>query len=133
MKKILIAYDGSEPAQRALEQAADLATAMGGRVTVVSVVPARSGRVASDPWDDRDVHTAALVEAKTLLAARGIEWDLLEPAGDPAKTIVRIGDEGEFDTIVIGSRGQGRAARVLLGSTSDYVATHAKATVIIVH
>jgi nucleotide-binding universal stress UspA family protein len=133
MKKILIAYDGSEPAQRALEQAAELATAMGGRVTVVSVVPARSGRVASDPWDDREVHTSALVEAKTLLAARGIEWDLREPAGDPAKTIVRIAQEDEFDTIVLGSRGQGRAARVLLGSTSEYVATHAKATVVIVH
>ncbi|MFI5261059.1 MAG: universal stress protein [Candidatus Limnocylindrales bacterium] len=133
MKKILVAYDGSEPAKRALEQAAELATAMGGSVTVVSVIPVHPGRVPVDPWDDRAVHDAELIEAKTILGTRQVEWDVLEPAGDPAKAIERVAEEGGYDMVVLGSRGLGTAARVLQGSVSEHVATHAHATVVIVH
>lgn len=133
MKKILVAYDGSEAAKHALEEAADLATAMGGTLTVVSVVPVHPGRVPVDPWDDRAVHTAELAEAKAYLATRKVEWNLLEPAGDPASTIERIAEEGGFGMVFLGSRGLGTAARVLQGSVSEHVATHTKATVVIVH
>ena len=37
------------------------------------------------------------------LAELGLDVDLLEPLGDPARTIERIAVEGGFDTIVIGS------------------------------
>lgn len=133
MKKILVAYDGSDPARHALDQAADLAAATGGSVTVVSVVPVHPGRVPIDPWDDRPVHDAELNEVKAILATRRITWDVLEPAGDPARTIERIADEGGYDTVVIGSRGLGTAARILQGSVSEHVATHTRATVVIVH
>lgn len=133
MKKILVAYDGSDPAKHALEHAVELAKAMGGRVTVVSVVPVHPGRAPVDPWDDHAVHTEELTEAKTFLATRQVEYDLLEPAGDPAKTIERIADEGEYDMVILGSRGLGTAARVLQGSVSEHVATHTKSTVVIVH
>ena len=43
MKKILIAYDGGEPARRALDTAADLARLTGASVSVVSVVPVHVG------------------------------------------------------------------------------------------
>lgn len=133
MKKILVAYDGSDPAKHALEQAADLATAMAATVTVVSIVPVHPGRVPVDPWDDRPVHDAELTEANTILAARHVAWDVLEPAGDPARTIERIAEEGGYDTVILGSRGLGTAARILQGSVSEHVATHTKATVVIVH
>jgi nucleotide-binding universal stress UspA family protein len=133
MKKILVAYDGSEPAKRALEEAAELVTAMGGTVTVVSVVPVHPGRAPVDPWDDRPVHDAQLAEAKTILAARHVAWEVLEPAGDPAKTIEAIAEEGGYDTVILGSRGLGTAERVLQGSVSEHVATHSKASVVIVH
>jgi nucleotide-binding universal stress UspA family protein len=133
MKKILVAYDGSEPAKRALEEAAELVTAMGGTVTVVSVVPVHPGRAPVDPWDDRPVHDVQLAEAKTILAARHVAWEVLEPAGDPAKTIEAIAEEGGYDTVILGSRGLGTAERVLQGSVSEHVATHSKASVVIVH
>ena len=132
MKKILVAYDGSDPAKQALEQAADLAHALGGTVAVVSVVPVHPGRAPVDPWDDRNVHTSELEEAKSILAARGIEAELLEPAGDPATTIERVADEGGYDTVILGSRGLGSVARFLQGSVSEHVATHAKGTIIVV-
>lgn len=87
MKRILLAYDGSDPSKRALEQVAELATALKAEVSVVSVIPARPGPVPLDPWDDRAVHATALREARKALAERGIEASLLEPAGDPARTI----------------------------------------------
>ena len=131
MKKILVAYDGGEPAYRALEMAADLATRYEAEVGVVSVVPYHSGRSPIDPWDDRPVHTAELAEARALLAMRGIEPILYEPLGEPASTIERIVDEKGYDVVVVGSRGLGPLSRFLEGSVSEHVATHAGATVIV--
>jgi nucleotide-binding universal stress UspA family protein len=133
MKRILLAYDGSEPSKRALEQVAELATALKAEVSVVSVIPARPGPVPLDPWDDKAVHDQALREARKLLTERGIEPALLEPAGDPARTIEHIADEGNFDMVVIGSRGLGMLGRLLQGSVSEHVATHAHQSVIVVH
>jgi len=66
-----------------------------------------------------------------MLADRGLEADLLEPLGDPATTIERIAKDGDFDTVVIGSRGLGTLSRFLQGSVSSHVATHASAAVLV--
>ncbi len=132
MRKILLAYDGSEPSQRALETVADLARATGAPVTVVSVIPRHQGRIASDPWDTRDDHTRALAEARSRLRERGIEVALAEPVGEPAPEIERIAEEGGYDTVVVGSRGLNGLERFLVGSVSEHVATHAHATVVVV-
>ena len=131
MKKILVAYDGGQPAHRALELAAELAQRFDAKVGVVSVVPVHPGRSPIDPWDDRPVHTTALAEAKAILAEHGIEPVLYEPAGDPAPTIEEMAENGGYDMIVIGSRGLGAISRVLQGSVSEHVATHASATVVV--
>jgi nucleotide-binding universal stress UspA family protein len=130
MNRILVAYDGGEPARRALDTAIRLANP-DAQITVVSVVPAHPGRVRIDPWDDALVHARELQEAKELLAKHGIVAEFLEPVGDPAKTIERIAEEGDFDTVVVGARGLGVVSRFLQGSVSEHVATHARATVVI--
>ncbi|HEY8239111.1 MAG TPA: universal stress protein [Candidatus Limnocylindrales bacterium] len=132
MKRILVAYDGGEPAKRALEEAALLAKTFDALISVVSVVPSRPGRSPMDPWDDDAVHARELEEARSLLALQGIEADLLEPIGDPARTIERIARDGGFDVVVVGSRGLGAVSRFLQGSVSEHVATHTEATVVIV-
>lgn len=131
MKRILVAYDGGEPARRALETAADLARAFGAEVSVISVVPQRTGRFPTDPWDDRPIHDAELREAASALKARGVHARLLEPSGDPAGQIERVAAEGEYDTVVVGSRSLGAIGRVLTGSVSVHVAAHAKTTVVV--
>ena len=133
MKKILMAYDGGDPARKALNTAIELAKKFDASMTVVSVVPVHPGRAPIDPWDDTTVHAQELLEAKKLLRESGIEAELLEPAGDPAKTIERIAADGGYDTIVMGSRHLGAIERVLQGSVSEHVATHADATVVIAH
>jgi nucleotide-binding universal stress UspA family protein len=131
MHKILVAYDGGEPAHRALDLAAQLARKFDARIGVVSVTPVHPGRVPIDPWDDPAVHTAELLDAQQLLRAQGLEPDLLQSAGDPARTIERIAHDGDYDTVVIGSRGLSVLSRALQGSVSEHVATHTDATVIV--
>jgi nucleotide-binding universal stress UspA family protein len=131
MKRILVAYDGGEPAKRALETAVELARKFDATISVVSVVPFHPGRMPIDPWDDEAVHSRALEEARTLLAMQGIEAQTLEPLGDPARTIERIAREGEFDTVVIGSHAMNAIERFLLGSISEHVAAHSNATVVV--
>lgn len=131
--KILLAYDGGDPARRALELTAELAKKLVANVSVVSVVPVHPGRVPIDPWNDVPVHATQLAEAKQLLMAHGIEPVLIEQAGDPAVTIERIAEDGGYDMVVVGSRGQGALARFLQGSVSEHVATHAAVTVVVAH
>jgi nucleotide-binding universal stress UspA family protein len=131
MKKILIAYEGEEPGQRALRQGADLARVFGADLSVISVTPWRWGPVPMDPWDDAEAHAKALKAAATWLSHRGLTAELLSPAGDPAQTIEEFAKAGAFDTIVVGSRGLGSVSRFMQGSVSEHVATNAQASVVI--
>lgn len=131
MERILLAYDGGEPAQKALAMTAELAKLTGAAVVVVSVVPVHPGRTPIDPWDDRDAHRAELHQAGVALRELGIEPELVESAGDPAKTIERIAGEKAVDAVVVGARGLSTLGRILQGSVSEHVATHAPTTVIV--
>ena len=131
MKRILLAYDGGEPALRALETTVELAKLTGATVSVVSVVPFHPGRIGADPWDSTEDHAQELLDARKALHEKGIEAELLEPIGDPAQRIEEVAEKGNFDTIVVGSRGLSAVGRVLQGSVSSHVASHARATVIV--
>jgi nucleotide-binding universal stress UspA family protein len=131
MKNILVAYDGGEPARRALETGIELAKQFGGSLAIVSVIPSHPGRVPIDPWDDKPVHDRQLDDARHIAASHGVVAEILEPSGDPATAIERVAESGKFDTIVVGSRGQGWLARVMQGSVSTHLATHSTATVIV--
>jgi nucleotide-binding universal stress UspA family protein len=77
------------------------------------------------------VHAEELLEARKVLREAGIEAELLEPAGDPARTIEHMADERGYDTIVIGTRNLGALARRFRGSVSGHVATNAHVTVVV--
>jgi len=129
--RILVAYDGGEPAKRALDMAIALAEPVDGTIDVVSVIPVHPGRIAVDPWDDRDAHAAELAEAEGILTEHGFDPELIEPAGEVGPTIERIATEGGYDMVVVGSRGLGSVARIFQASVSEHVATHAGSTVVI--
>jgi nucleotide-binding universal stress UspA family protein len=133
IEKILVAYDASEPSDRALDLAIQLAKSFSGSVAILSVVPQRPGRAGSDPWDDTELHRSELAAAHAVLRDRDIEARFILKTGEVAATIERAIVEGGFDTVVLGSRGLGWAARALQGSVSEHVATHSRATVIVTH
>ncbi len=133
MKKILLAYDGGEPARRALETAGQLARAFHAPLSVVSVVPEAADGPADTPLIDASVRARELQEAKRLLSGMGIEVELLEPSGDPACRIEQIAEEGGFDTIVIASGDGTPVDRASRGHVSRHVLAHAAATVVVTH
>jgi nucleotide-binding universal stress UspA family protein len=133
MERILLAYDGGEAARRALEMAAQLAIAFGASLSVVSVVPLGEDGRPLEPWDGGEAQARKLHDAKRQLAERGLDVDLLEPLGDPARTIVRIATEGGFDTIVIGSPGPCTGGEGVRRGIPEQVMLNTSATVVVIH
>ena len=54
------------------------------------------------------------------------------PTGDPAEEILKTTQDFDTDLVVVGARGLGGVARVLLGSVSEKVLHHARCPVLIV-
>jgi nucleotide-binding universal stress UspA family protein len=129
--RILVAYDGSEPARRALAVAAELACRFRVPLGVVSVVLPRPPILPRSHCDEV-LRLDQLDDARRLLEPLGITPELIQPIGDPARTIERLAAMGGFDTIVVGCRRLGSIARAVRGSVSEHVAVHADATVIVV-
>lgn len=129
--KILLAYDGDPSAERALQTAAKMAKAFDGTIDVISVIPFHAGRAPMDPWDDREIHDLELQDAVKRLAILGLTCTTIEPVGAVAPEIERVAREGSYDLVVVGSRGLGTLDRLLQGSVSEHVATHAGTTVVI--
>jgi nucleotide-binding universal stress UspA family protein len=131
VKRVLVAYDGSAAARRALDHAGELARP-GDRVTVVNVMPEPGvGARLGPPAEERNRQSLLLGEARRLLAVRGIEADLAAPVGDPAAEIVAAADELGADLIVVG-RHRSRSHH-LLGSVSDHIVRAANRDVLVIH
>ena len=137
MKRILIAYDDTEPARRALEHAATLAKAFDSEVIVTSVAPLLVGSPRAtgpiDPTDSPTHHAEELETASAFLSERGIEADLVPATGDPAGAIVMLADEREADLVVVGTREPGLVERIMRHSVSAEVARRVHRDLLIVH
>jgi len=137
LKTIVIGFDDTEPARRALDRAADLAEAFSAKLVVTSVAPLLVGisRTAGpiDPTDTPEEHREQLRDARELLEARNIKADYVPGVGDPADTIAELADDRDADLIVVGTRDPGILDRLLGQSVSERVAHHAHRDILIVH
>jgi nucleotide-binding universal stress UspA family protein len=124
--KILVALDYSEPSGRALIAARDLARLSGGEVWVLHLiereVAAKTGMLTSDETLDQAreaVEGSVELLAKSGVKAHGISGHTV--FGYAAREIVSEAKEHDADVIVIGTRGRGDLAGLVLGSTAHKV------------
>src|SRR5213594_4104204 len=137
LKTIVVGFDDTEPARRALERAADLAEAFGAKLVVTSVAPilvgATRGAGPIDPVDSPEEHREQLQDARELLEARSIEVQYVPAVGEPADAIAELADDLDADLIVVGTRDPGILERLLGQSVSERVAHQAHRDLLIVH
>jgi nucleotide-binding universal stress UspA family protein len=134
MTRVLFAYDGSEPAKRALGYATRIDT--GGEAAVISVAPAliEAPHTAeyTDPTYDPQQAARDLEEACKLLEAAGVRGEAIVATGNPAAEIIRAAEERGTELIVVGVRGQHAFERFIVGSISERVVRHAPCDVLVV-
>jgi nucleotide-binding universal stress UspA family protein len=123
MKRILAAMDGSDAAMHAVRKALELADAMGGEVTLAHVVP-HVFVPAEVPFDAGRLADEAMRGGEAMLAKAAEE--LGRPAmarvclkGTAGESLSELADTGGYDLVVVGSKGRGAVARMLVGSTTD--------------
>jgi len=148
IKNILVPIDGSEHSVRAVSYALDLAEKYSADIKLLSVaqpVVATGSMFLTQPILP-PASTAIYVKeieaahekilAETLRKAKeskpniNISKQLVN--GRPADKIVKIVNDGNFDLIVMGSRGSGGIKEFFLGSVSDRVADEARCPVLLV-
>jgi nucleotide-binding universal stress UspA family protein len=136
-RKILLAYDGSEGANRALAVGIDLAKIHGAELWALAVqekLPRFSGTIdeVKEEKQFADEQYGKLLEAaKAKAKEAGRELKTLMRPGHSAKTILEVANEGKFDLILVGHSGLS-GVWALLGTTAEKVSRHAPCSVLIV-
>jgi nucleotide-binding universal stress UspA family protein len=135
--KILVAIDGSQQSNAALAVAVDMAQHYGGSLLLLHAFPHVSDLLGM-PQYEYLLETRSALGQRVLDSAQArvggvvsFETQLIE--GPPAPAILRVAAEDRCDLIIIGSRGHGQLAGLLLGSVSSAVTQRAECPVLIVH
>jgi nucleotide-binding universal stress UspA family protein len=162
MKTIVVGYDESDPAERALHRSAEIAEAFSARLVVVSVsapayapapisglepgvelVPsavtgpvATGGRPppeAAPVPEPEQLAQRQLDRARMSLASRKVEAEYIVELGDAAERLLEVADERDADLLVVGSRERGFLERLLGRSVDEAVARRSDRDVLLVH
>ena len=142
MKRVLVATDGSEGADRALTTAAELAKATAAELVIVNV---EQGRLSENVEAMREteqasvdeilyaVSTEILTRAQKKAAALGVaKIRTYSGLGDASGFILEVAKNEQPDILVVGRRGHGRLMGLLIGSVSQKLASLAPCKVLVV-
>ncbi|MBK7455875.1 MAG: universal stress protein [Anaerolineales bacterium] len=137
-ERVLLAVDGSDHALHAARTAADLARAMNSNefriVVAYDFIPPYLGEPNLQYAIDARIDDAKAIMKKAIEAVGQIPCEINTEMieGSAAEAVLDVAVTRNSDVIVIGSRGLGTLAGLLLGSTSQKVVAHAPCPVLIV-
>lgn len=145
MKKMLIAYDGSDASKKAVELALKCCNKED-QITLLTVIPAElaessftkmllptidlSQIVKSGTFKEKAMETLSKVTKEIKDKVQKV--NVAVESGDPADEILISAKKYNADMIVIGYKGYGKEGRFLLGSVTDKVVRHAGVSVLVV-
>jgi nucleotide-binding universal stress UspA family protein len=147
---VLVATDGTDDSDGAVDAAIDLAHDTGARLLVLSVVPEGSSeesegqsgtegssrRSSSRDEDGQNDEIAQAAARANGVVDHAIEWGLdaapIIWEGDPAEAILAAAESENADVIVIGTSSRSGVGRMLMGSISDHVVRNASVPVMVV-
>ena len=133
---VAVGTDGSDTAEEAVKQAAELARRFEAKLVLLSAFPA--SRDSSEGGDDIELQWAVssrarvgtiLERSEEILREAGVECETRSDEGDPADVLVRLASECGADLLVIGNKGMKRR---MLGSVPNTVTHKADCTVMVV-
>ncbi|RKS55667.1 MULTISPECIES: universal stress protein [Flavobacteriaceae] len=146
--KIVLAVDGSDFSKVAIKKLAKFPLPQGSEISIINVYehPAMSTpelistTVTLDVYYQEFIANAEKIGKKIVSEAgkvlkeknRSLLITTNVISGLPKREILEKAESFDADLIVVGSQGQGAFSRLLLGSVSQYLATHAKCSVLIV-
>jgi len=120
IRNILVGYDESAPARRALSLAEDLAGRYGARVILVTVLQPLDLPV--DVMSPTETHVVgarrALDREADRIRAQGKRVVAFVEVGEPARTLFEIAERLDIDMTVLGRSGKGALARLMMGSVT---------------
>jgi nucleotide-binding universal stress UspA family protein len=143
MRLIVVATDGSEGAARAVALAADIARRFDATLHIVHVLEGygredealecRADSAHAAVFETRAASGGAIVRgAREQAQALGVaRLETETRTGPVAETIMEIARDEKADAIVVGKRGHGRLAGLVLGSVSQKIACEARCPVVI--
>ncbi|MBI4360338.1 universal stress protein [Candidatus Micrarchaeota archaeon] len=134
MEKILIASDGSAPAEKAAKTGIALAAKTGAHVTFVHVITIKAPHPLSSQHVDALKQKKAETVFETLEAkaqTQDVKYDtLVLAARNPADAILE--EAKNYDLLVVGHRGVGGLEKMVLGSVSEKLVNRAPSSVLVV-
>jgi nucleotide-binding universal stress UspA family protein len=135
-RRMIVGVDGSDESKEALRWAAHLAGTLGAEMTAVAAwhIPVSYGiGGAAMAWDPAQDMTKCLTQTvdEVFGADRPIGLELRVHEGNAPQVLLDSSREALM--LVVGSRGHGGFAGLLLGSVSSSVAEHATCPVLVVH
>jgi nucleotide-binding universal stress UspA family protein len=145
ISKVLVGFDGTKCAERALDFGLDLAEKYSAEVLILNVLELPTLGSPDDPLamsagmaglikDLRKSHEGVLANGfeKATKTKPNVKVAIELREGDPSAQIVIAAQEGNFDVIVVGHGKEGRIRELFLGGTSERVAHMARCAVLIV-
>jgi len=145
MKKILIAYDGSDASKKAVGMTLKCAN-KDDEILFLTVIPAElvessftkmllptidlSDMIKSGSFKEKALETTRKVAKE--IEEHVAKVDVVVESGDAADEILLVAKKNEVDLIVVGYKGYGKEGRFLLGSVADKIVRHASKSVLVV-
>ena len=145
MKKMLVAYDGSEASKKAIDVVMKCADKED-EITLLTVVPAELSESSFTKMLLPTIDLSNMVKSGSFkqkakesltklikdIESQVSKIDIAVESGDPADEILLSAKKYESDIIIVGYKGYGKEGRFLLGSVTDKVVRHASKSVLVV-